>query len=89
MRDQGSCAARQTVDRHACNPPQDPPAINFDEWKKETDPKLVEMFQKAYSGASPPLLSVAWPCARLAGTRRMMLLWCMVWPKLEGRVPPR
>ena len=31
--------------------PQDPPPINFDEWKKETDPKLVEMFQKAYSGA--------------------------------------
>ena len=30
---------------------QDPPPINFEEWKKEIDPKLVEMFQKAFQGA--------------------------------------
>ena len=49
-------------------PPQDPPAIDFDEWKKETDPKLVEMFQKAFQGAVPfhasCRLAVSSPCAR-------------------------
>jgi hypothetical protein len=30
---------------------QDPPPLNFEEWKKEIDPKLVEMFQKAFQGA--------------------------------------
>jgi len=35
---------------------QDPPPINFDEWKKETDPKLVDMFQKAFVGMPTPKL---------------------------------
>ena len=35
-----------------CMTPQDPPPINFNEWKEETDPKLVDMFQKAFQGTA-------------------------------------
>ena len=40
---------------------QDPPPLNFEEWKKEIDPKLVEMFQKAFQGALLALADRAHP----------------------------